>query len=44
MLTSLDLKLFRDLGRMKGQIVAVSLVMACGLWRGVITAEPQWRK
>ncbi len=27
----LDLKLLRDLGRMKGQVVAVSLVMACGL-------------
>jgi putative ABC transport system permease protein len=27
----LDLKLFRDLGRMKGQTVAAALVMACGL-------------
>ncbi len=27
----LDLKLLRDIGRMKGQIVAVGLVMACGL-------------
>ena len=27
----LDLKLFRDLGKMKGQMVAVALVMACGL-------------
>lgn len=31
MLAHLDLKLFRDLRRMKGQAVAVSLVMACGL-------------
>ena len=27
----LHLKLLRDLGRMKGQTLAVSLVMACGL-------------
>ncbi len=31
MLSNLDRKLFRDLSRMKGQAVAVSLVMACGL-------------
>lgn len=31
MLAHLDRKLFRDLRRMKGQAVAVSLVMACGL-------------
>ncbi len=31
MLTPLDLKLVRDIGKMKGQIIAVSLVMACGL-------------
>jgi putative ABC transport system permease protein len=31
MLTPLDLKLFRDIGKMKGQMVAVSVVMACGL-------------
>src|SRR5262245_57553849 len=31
MLSHLDRKLFRDLRRMKGQAVAVSLVMACGL-------------
>jgi len=31
MLASLDLKLVRDLRRMKGQAAAVSLVMACGL-------------
>lgn len=30
-LSALDLKLLRDTGRMKGQMVAVSLVMACGL-------------
>jgi putative ABC transport system permease protein len=27
----LDLKLFRDIGRMKGQMISVSVVMACGL-------------
>ena len=27
----LHLKLIRDIGRMKGQVFAVSLVMACGL-------------
>ncbi|MEK7707940.1 MAG: ABC transporter permease, partial [Verrucomicrobiota bacterium] len=31
MLANLDRKLLRDLNRMKGQTVAVSLVMACGL-------------
>ncbi len=31
MLTALDLKLFRDIGKMKGQMIAVSVVMACGL-------------
>lgn len=30
-MTALDLKLVRDIGRMKGQIFAVGLVMACGL-------------
>lgn len=30
-ITPLDLKLIRDLGKMKGQTIAVSLVMACGL-------------
>jgi len=29
--SALDLKLFRDVGKMKGQMVAVGLVMACGL-------------
>jgi putative ABC transport system permease protein len=28
---ALDLKLLRDIGKMKGQTLAVSLVMACGL-------------
>jgi putative ABC transport system permease protein len=37
MRTPLDLKLFRDLGRMKGQILAVSLVMACGLAMMIMT-------
>src|SRR5688572_33159447 len=31
MLHPLDLKLVRDMGKMKGQIFAVGLVMACGL-------------
>ena len=31
MISQLDRKLWRDLGRMKGQAVAVALVMACGL-------------
>src|SRR5512138_815837 len=31
MLSNLDRKLWRDLRRMKGQAVAVALVMACGL-------------
>lgn len=31
MLAVLDLKMWRDLSRMKGQLAAVSLVMACGL-------------
>lgn len=31
MLAALDLKLLRDLSKMKGQVVAVSVVMACGL-------------
>ncbi|MCB1279248.1 FtsX-like permease family protein [Prosthecobacter sp.] len=35
--TPLDLKLLRDLGGMKGQIVAVSLVMACGLAMMIMT-------
>lgn len=30
-MTPLDLKLLRDIGKMKGQTVAVSVVMACGL-------------
>lgn len=31
MLHPLDLKLFRDIGRLKGQMFAVGVVMACGL-------------
>src|SRR3954465_4549909 len=31
MISYLDRKLWRDVSRMKGQIVAVALVMACGL-------------
>ena len=31
MISSLNRKLLRDLGRMKGQVVVVALVMACGL-------------
>jgi len=31
MLSPLDLKLMRDMGKMKGQMIAVAVVMACGL-------------
>jgi putative ABC transport system permease protein len=37
MLDTLDRKLLRDLSRMKGQVVAVSLVMACGLAMMIMT-------
>ena len=37
MIAPLDRKLLRDLGRMKGQVVAVSLVMACGLAMMIMT-------
>jgi putative ABC transport system permease protein len=37
MLAPLDRKLLRDLGRMKGQVLAVSLVMACGLAMMIMT-------
>jgi putative ABC transport system permease protein len=37
MLAPLDRKLLRDLSRMKGQMVAVSLVMACGLAMMIMT-------
>ncbi len=37
MLDPLDRKLLRDLGRMKGQVLAVSLVMACGLAMMIMT-------
>src|SRR6478735_6674875 len=31
MISPLDLKLLRDIGKMKGQMIAVAVVMACGL-------------
>ena len=37
MIDPLDKKLLRDLGRMKGQVLAVSLVMACGLAMMIMT-------
>ena len=37
MIDPLDRKLLRDLGRMKGQVLAVSLVMACGLCMMIMT-------
>jgi len=37
MIDPLDRKLLRDLGRMKGQVLAVSLVMACGLAMMIMT-------
>ena len=38
-LAPLDLKLLRDIGRMKGQLFAVSLVMACGLAMMIMTSS-----
>jgi putative ABC transport system permease protein len=37
MISPLDRKLLRDLGKMKGQVLAVSLVMACGLAMMIMT-------
>ncbi len=37
MIDPLDQKLLRDLGKMKGQVIAVSLVMACGLAMMIMT-------
>jgi putative ABC transport system permease protein len=37
MISPLDSKLLRDLGKMKGQVFAVSLVMACGLAMMIMT-------
>jgi putative ABC transport system permease protein len=37
MIAPLDRKLFREIARMKGQIIAVSLVMACGLTMMIMT-------
>lgn len=37
MIHPLDRKLLRDLSRMKGQVIAVSLVMACGLAMMIMT-------
>mgnify|MGYP000157908903 CR=1 FL=1 len=37
MISPLDRKLLRDLGKMKGQVFAVSLVMACGLAMMIMT-------
>lgn len=37
MISPLDRKLLRDISRMKGQVVAVSLVMACGLAMMIMT-------
>ena len=37
MISPLDLKLLRDISRMKGQVIAVSLVMACGLAMMIMT-------
>jgi putative ABC transport system permease protein len=37
MISPLDRKLLRDLGKMKGQVIAVSLVMACGLAMMIMT-------
>ncbi len=37
MISPLDRKLLRDLGKMKGQVLAVSVVMACGLAMMIMT-------
>jgi putative ABC transport system permease protein len=37
MISPLDRKLLRDISRMKGQVIAVSLVMACGLAMMIMT-------
>ena len=37
MISPLDRKLLRDLAKMKGQVFAVSLVMACGLAMMIMT-------
>ncbi len=37
MISPLDKKLLRDIGKMKGQVLAVSLVMACGLAMMIMT-------
>jgi putative ABC transport system permease protein len=37
MISPLDKKLLRDLAKMKGQVFAVSLVMACGLAMMIMT-------
>ena len=37
MISPLDRKLLRDIGKMKGQVLAVSLVMACGLAMMIMT-------
>ena len=37
MISPLDRKLLRDIGKMKGQMLAVSLVMACGLAMMIMT-------
>jgi putative ABC transport system permease protein len=37
MIDPLDQKLLRDLGKIKGQVIAVSLVMACGLAMMIMT-------
>jgi len=37
MISPLDRKLLRDIGKMKGQVFAVSLVMACGLAMMIMT-------
>ena len=37
MISPLDRKLLRDIGKMKGQVIAVSVVMACGLAMMIMT-------
>jgi len=42
MVKALDRKLFRDIAHLKGQVVTVALVVACGI-AGYVTFQSTWR-
>ena len=42
MITSLDRKLLRDLRRLRGQVVTVALVVACGI-AGYVSFQSTWQ-